>query len=347
MKNGFSLGISGRLFALSIAISIALGALGVYAYASLHAAGELAKFTEENRVPQLQSMSELELNVTQVSLQLRHAILSRTPAERAETMAYIGAKRQHMDELLKTFESRLNSPEGRAHFTKLAPQLANFWRTGEANLALIQQDRLDEAFAFLVETTIPARNALLQELAAGREIQAKGLSANIERIGASVNNTSILIAGAAVLIAVSLLLFAWFVARTLRARVGIAQAAAERVRDGDLSQSVQDTQRDEVSPLIKALDDMQTSLTRVVGNVRQNADSVATASVQIAQGNSDLSPAHRTAGLGPGGNLGLDGAAGHDLAPERRQRPLASQLANSASTVASRAAQVVGRWSRP
>jgi hypothetical protein len=46
MKNGISLGLSGRLFALSIAVSIALGALGVYAYTSLHAAGDLAKFTE-------------------------------------------------------------------------------------------------------------------------------------------------------------------------------------------------------------------------------------------------------------------------------------------------------------
>ncbi|MDV7394017.1 HAMP domain-containing protein, partial [Arthrospira platensis SPKY1] len=130
---------------------------------------------------------------------------------------------------------------------------------------------------------------MLQELTTGRQIQSEGLSRDIERIGVSVNNTSNLIAAAAVLIVVSLLLFAWFVARTLRARTAIALAAVERVRDGDLTRPVQDTQRDELSPVLKALDDMQGSLTRVVGNVRQGADSVATASVQIAQGNSDLS----------------------------------------------------------
>jgi len=341
MKNGFSLGISGRLFALSIAISIALGALGVYAYTSLQAAGSLAKFTEESRVPQLQAMSELELNVTQVSLQLRHAILARTPEERAATLAYIGAKRQHMDGVLKAFEERLFSPEGRAHFAKLPPQVANFWRIGEANLALIQQDRLDEAFAYLVDSTIPARDALLKELANGSQIQAEGLSSDIERIGASVNNTSNLIAGAAVLIAATLLLFAWFVARTLRARTAIALAAVERVRDGDLTQSVQDTQRDELSPVLKALDDMQTSLTRVVGNVRQGADSVATASVQIAQGNSDLSS--RTEQQASA--LEETSASMEQLGTTSRQNAdnaqLASQLANTASSVAQQGGQVV------
>jgi len=341
MKTAFSLGISGRLYALSVAVSIALGALGVYAYTSLHAAGDLAKFTEQDRVPQLQAMAELELNVTQVSLQLRHAILSRTPAERDETLAYIGAKRQHMDGVLKEFEARLFSPEGKAHFAKLPPQLANFWREGEANVALIQQLRLEEAFAYLVDVTIPARNALLQELANGREIQARGLSSDIERIGSSVNNTSNLVAGAAVLIAVSLLLFAWFVARTLRTRVGIAQAAAERVRDGDLSQSIQDTQRDEVSPLLSALGDMQSALTRVVGNVRQGADSVATASIQIAQGNSDLSS--RTEQQASA--LEETSASMEQLGSTSRQNAdnaqLASQLATTASSVAQQGGQVV------
>ena len=41
-------------------------------------------------VPQLQRISELELNVTRVSLQLRHAILARNPAELEATLADIG-----------------------------------------------------------------------------------------------------------------------------------------------------------------------------------------------------------------------------------------------------------------
>lgn len=82
--NGF--GIARRLLAVSGVISVALAALAVFSYISLRASSDLADFTEKNRVPQLQAMSELELNVTQVSLQIRHAILARNPQELQSTL---------------------------------------------------------------------------------------------------------------------------------------------------------------------------------------------------------------------------------------------------------------------
>ena len=73
-KTSIGFGIARRLYAVSAVVSLALAALAVYAWVSLHQAAELANFTEKNRVPQLAAMSELELNVTQVSLQIRHAL---------------------------------------------------------------------------------------------------------------------------------------------------------------------------------------------------------------------------------------------------------------------------------
>ena len=60
----------------------------------------------------------------------------------------------------------------------------------------------------------------------------------------------------------------------LRRRVALAQGTAERVRDGDLSTAVRDDGRDEFSPLLAALDEMQSSLSRVVADVRGSAESV-------------------------------------------------------------------------
>lgn len=81
MKSGFAFGIAARLYALSATVILALGGLAWYAHASLNEASVLAARTENDRVPQLQAMSELKLNVTQVSLQIRHTLLARTPAE--------------------------------------------------------------------------------------------------------------------------------------------------------------------------------------------------------------------------------------------------------------------------
>ncbi|GAA6121436.1 methyl-accepting chemotaxis protein [Acidovorax sp. FG27] len=71
----------------------------------------------------------------------------------------------------------------------------------------------------------------------------------------------------------------------------LAQAArrAGDIAGGDLTQPIESSGRDEAAALLQALADMQDSLVRVVSGVRSNADSVATASAEISQGNNDLS----------------------------------------------------------
>ena len=343
MKTGFTFGIAQRLYAVSIAISLALIGLGVYAWINLNHASDLADFTEKNRVPQLQAMSELALNTTQVSLQVRHAILARDEKELADTLAYIGEKRANMNRLLDEFEKRLFSQEGKAHFTKLPPVVAEFWKEGEANLALIQRGELDAAFAYLVDTTIPARDRLLAVVREGTEVQSRGLTDDIQRMETMVLTTSNLVAGLAVVIAVVLLSFSVFVASQLRRRVAQAQQVAERVRDGDLTQPVRNDGRDEFTSLLSALDAMQTSLTRVVSDVRMSADSVSTASAEIAQGNADLSgrtEQQASALEQTSASMEELGSSARQNADNARQ---ANQLAASASSVAVQGGEVVSQ----
>jgi hypothetical protein len=57
------------------------------------------------------------------------------------------------------------------------------------------------------------------------------------------------------------------------------------------SSSTSDRTRDEISQLSAALKDMNTSLISIVSEVRKGADSIGTASAEIAAGNLDLSVA--------------------------------------------------------
>jgi len=343
MNTSLSFGIARRLYAVGFAISLALAALGVYAYTSLHQAADLAGFTEQNRVPQLNTMADMELSVTQVSLQLRHAMLARNPQELRETLAYVGNKRKHMDEALLAYEKRLFSEEGKAHFSTLQPLVDGFWKTGEANIALIQEGRTDEAFAFLVDVTIPARNRLLDGLKGGIEIQSKGLGSDIQLIQKDTVTTSNLISVLAVVLMVALMAFSMYVASVLRRRVAATQAVAERVRDGDLTTDVIDEARDEFTPLLATMKDMQASLTRVVTEVRQGADNVATASAQIAQGNGDLSSRteqQASALEETSASMEQMGSTANQNADSARQ---ANQLAASASSVAMQGGEVVSQ----
>jgi methyl-accepting chemotaxis protein len=81
----------------------------------------------------------------------------------------------------------------------------------------------------------------------------------------------------------------WAIARTITASVQLAAKLADAVAAGDLTTTVPDAGRDEIGSLLRSLGAMNAGLSAVVSSVRSNAESVAIASAQIAQGNQDLS----------------------------------------------------------
>lgn len=123
----------------------------------------------------------------------------------------------------------------------------------------------------------------------------------------------------------------------------LAQAVqvAERVADGDLSGNIVVTSRDETGHLLSALQRMQEGLVSTVTAVRENSQSVASASAQIAEGNSDLSA--RTEQQASA--LQETAASMEELGATVRQNAesafSANELAATASTVATQGGDVV------
>lgn len=84
-------------------------------------------------------------------------------------------------------------------------------------------------------------------------------------------------------------LTAWSLTRSVTIPLSTALSSAKRISAGDLSGSIDVNSRDETGLLLEEMKEMQAALTRMVIGVRNNAESVATASMHIAQGNADLS----------------------------------------------------------
>jgi len=82
---------------------------------------------------------------------------------------------------------------------------------------------------------------------------------------------------------------AWWITRLITRPIREAVLIAQGVAAGDLTMRIAPQGRDEAAQLMHALAGMQGNLSQVVGGVRANAESVATASAEIAQGNTDLS----------------------------------------------------------
>ncbi len=284
-----ALGLAGRLYAVVALLVLALAGVATVAWFKLGAVAAAAADTANVRVPQLDRIASIELNITRVSLQVRHAILSRTPEELAATLADVGEKRKLIDQLMADYDRAITTEKGREYYNRLVPAIAHFWEVGGANLKLVQDGQKAEAFDFLVEKTIAARNVVLQQAAGMVKYQSDMLDEELASVSRQGSSTLRLLLALVISSMVGLLLFAWHFAAQLNQRIAASRSVADRVRDGDLTQPVLDTARDEFSPLLQALQQMQDGLARVVGTVRQGADGVATASTEISSGNQDLS----------------------------------------------------------
>ncbi len=335
--------ITRRLHLISLLLIAGLAVTAVLSWVYLSEVRHQTELVSEEEVPRLLQISSMELRVTQSSLLLRHAILVRTPQDVSSTLAEIGEKKRLTDaDLVKLVASATTQAE-KALSASLSSGLDAFWRVAGQNIQLIQDGKKEEAFDFLVASTIPARNAVLAVLAKEKEHQSTLLRESIAEVERDVRITLRALVTAVGAVAVGLVLFSWHIGAVLNRRVSESQAVAHRVRDGDLTTPVVDTGHDEFSPLLSAMSVMQDSLTRIVSEVRSGSESVAAASAQISLGNSDLS--NRTENQA--GALQETAAAMEELnstVQHNAQSALqANALAQSASTVARQGGDVVAK----
>ncbi len=138
-------------------------------------------------------------------------------------------------------------------------------------------------------------------------------------------------------------LWLFLIRRMLAALTELMSHTAAKMAQGDLTLVIDRHDSSEMTSLVRAMTLMQGSLSKVVCHVRQSAESLATASAEIAQGNQDLS-----------GRTEAQASALEQTAASMEQLSVtvknnadnasqANQLAMSASTVAVQGGEVVAQ----
>ncbi|MEZ5646728.1 MAG: methyl-accepting chemotaxis protein [Burkholderiaceae bacterium] len=173
---------------------------------------------------------------------------------------------------------------------RLGPLASQAWSEAEAALALLQKAVLEPAELtmpgpeFFATTTrqidaqfalVDASFALLRDEILARDADAR-------------RHLWLLAAGLAALAALGGWL-AWLVASVTSRALGRAVQVAQAVAAGDLTSSIESDSADEAGQLLAALRTMNQALGRMVAEVRESSDHIATGSTQIATGNADLS----------------------------------------------------------
>ena len=151
-------------------------------------------------------------------------------------------------------------------------------------------------------------------------------------------------AGMAVLAVALVVLIYLLVLRSIDGPVRRCTLLAQRIAGGDLSdqdQAGRSGRTDVIGRLECALDEMRTHLAGVVRGVRESADSVATASSQIAAGNLDLSRRTEQQAAALEETAASMEQLGSNVQLNANNARQASQLADGASQVAARGGDVV------
>jgi methyl-accepting chemotaxis protein len=177
---------------------------------------------------------------------------------------------------------------------------------------------------------------------AGDKLAAAGTAAGARADAASRRATVVSLVLMLVVCAASLVGAVLF-GNTITRPIGQAVQAAQAVAAGDLSRQIDARGNDEVALLLAAMKDMQASLVRLVGDVRCNAETVATAGAQIAQGNAELSQRTEEQSSALQQTAATMEQLGTTVRHNADNAQQANRLARAASGVAIQGGEVVGQ----
>ena len=189
----------------------------------------------------------------------------------------------------KALQALAVSAEDKAQMERVSAARQQVLTLRQQIAQLKDQGETVRALALAEQSFKPAIAAYLQSLRAFVELQKKA-AADSQLQMAELRMATVKIAGVVVLLVVlGIAAGAFFLIRSMQSPLLAAQLMAERIAGGDLRVGETVQRHDEFGALLRTQQDMCRALNDMVAQVRHSADSIATASAEIAGGNQDLS----------------------------------------------------------
>ena len=324
-------------FAALLLITAFLAGTGMWQIARLQQASERVATQEiEQQVLVDDWASDIRLNWVRTEAFLKAidpAYMEKLTTDTQSAASAIDGKIQRIEALVQTEPARglLGTiATARTAYNAKLTEIRDLHRGGEPNVpSMVDKDLRPLADQYL-KALDALRTAMATQLAQGQADTTM------------LARTSQMLLGVGTLVAMALgALLAWVTTRSIVRPVQQGQRAAERIAQGDLTEPIATQRQDETGQLLQALGTMQARLATIVGNVRHNAEGVASASAEIASGNNDLSARteqQASALEETAASMEQLGATVRQNADSAHQ---ANQLARDASTVAQQGGAVV------
>ena len=329
----------GTLF--SLVMLLLVGGLG---YVALETTHRQVQDVFSSKVQVLSDMEEVRNRLGELRLMEKNIIISANNATQVQELrgrwsTGMAALRARLDELQKSpttpSDMALNLESGVAYLNDYAKAMDEVF--GKVEDALLDS-MAAAAYADNQRSTIEGMDSVLTTTAENARTDMEFTRRAVEGAAKQMS----LWLGGLLLIAVAVLLpTTYFGVRNITRALADAQALAQRIAEGDLTQDVQVRQRDELGQLMLSMDRMQQSLRTLVQQVQESSGQVSVASGEIAGGNANLSErteqtaSHLEQTARAMDNLGLEVRHSAQASAQARDQ------ANSAASVAAQGGQAV------
>jgi methyl-accepting chemotaxis protein len=329
-------------FAILVVVMVMMG---LTALSQLKALDISTQQIATNNLPSVQLAAGIRDLVNEMRRAEARHVMAMTDQEKDAQEARINNARKKLVELEATAAKVFDAPEEVTAFKAFQKNRDEWYATWEQLRSISRKGPSDYDEAQKLYTTVSSKafNAAFGEAQKLGEINEKaGQDAWVSAQGVYSSARAVMISVLLAAIALAAIL-GWFIAKVIATPIGQAVKSAREIASGDMTVSLHALGRDETAQLLRALDEMRQSLSVVVANVRQNSESVANASAEIAQGNNDLSArteSQASALEETAASMEELSSQVNNNADNARQ---ASQLATSASAVAVKGGEVVGR----
>jgi methyl-accepting chemotaxis protein len=325
-------------FGTLIAFLAAIVIFGIVEQARL---AEIAQRQYKHPFTVTNAIARAEADLARIMRDMEEVLLATTPQEIDKAMGHISVlEKKVMADLILAKERFLGNPAEMDHLITDVIQ----WQPLVKRLVELKQSGKQEEAKALVQGEIDQRLQAIDEQAmkiyAGALDRAEAMHREAQAEKELAATISIAVGVAAVLASLAL---AVVLTRIQTRPIYEAVEVARAVASGDLTRQIQPEGKNEAARLLRALQDMQASLARVVASVRQGAQVVAAASEQIAQGNQDLAQRTQETAAALEETAASAEELGSTVGHNADNARTANQLARQASEVASQGGQVVGQ----
>ncbi|MCW2474975.1 MCP four helix bundle domain-containing protein [Candidatus Symbiopectobacterium sp. NZEC151] len=286
-----NMSIGNRLFSgfgVLIILTLSLSSLSYFFIKNIEI--ELEEITEDRmmKVDMLRDIQDI-LNTNIRTLRDIILLPEQQTKEKQNLKDIIAKTTNTASDIYKKLDVTINTKEGRDLFNQLAEIRKEYSIHINKAVNYAMEDRDDQATALVFGEIANIQGIYFSKLTEFTELQEAYVDTAKQITKDYITKALYWMLLLSIISTLVGCLIAWRLTRSVTTPLAMALSSAKRISVGDLSGSIVADSHDEIGQLLEAMKEMQAALTRMVVSVRNNAESVATASMQIAQGNADLS----------------------------------------------------------